>query len=198
MKKNENILNYVEKYKYKYGIKYAEENGKLAKFFSVLVALFWAYDFFVLVLSILSFSLNFKVETLNYQDFDNVFITTIVCAVTMICAAVLFVCGLKVSGCVTAIVTQPFIVFAYESISRYGTGYILSFYIKHIIPTVSLTVFGILLIAVILRARIKTAKIYNSLVDGLYKQYGTKDGEKLNDDQWNEFLNNYNPYKQIT
>ena len=107
MKKNENILKYLEKYKYKYGISYAEENGKLAKFFSVAVSVLWVYSFFISVLSILSFSLNFKVGTLEYADFDSAFITTIVCAVVMIAAAALFVCNLKVAGCITAVITQP-------------------------------------------------------------------------------------------
>lgn len=198
MKKNENILKYLEKYKYKYGISYAEENGKLAKFFSVAVSVLWVYSFFTSVLSILSFSLNFKVGTLEYTDFDSAFITTIVCAVVMIAAAALFVCNFKVAGCITAVITQPFTVLAYENISKYGTGYLAGFYWKYLIPAILITVFSALLLTVIIRARVKTNRLYNNLIDGLYKKYGTKDGQKLTDSEWEDFLSRYNPYKQIT
>ena len=40
MKKNANILEYVEKYKYKYGISYAVDGGKLVNTLSVLSYIF--------------------------------------------------------------------------------------------------------------------------------------------------------------
>ncbi len=198
MKKNTNILEYVEKYKYKYGISYAVDGGKLVKHLSVITGIIWVYSFFILVLSILSFGLNFGAGALNYNDFSNVFITTIVYAVVMIIAAALFVCKQKIIGLSLAIITQPFIVLTYESISVYGLGYIASFYWKFLIPAILFILFSAFLLIVLIRAVIKTNRIYNMLVDGLYKQYGTRNGEKLTDSEWNEFLSNYNPYKQIT
>ncbi len=55
MKKNANILEYVEKYKYKYGIKYAVDGGKLVKTLGVLASIVWGYSFFMIVLSLLIF-----------------------------------------------------------------------------------------------------------------------------------------------
>jgi len=194
MKKNTNILNYLEKYKEKYGIKYAAEGGKLVKTLSRLTACSWVYSFFMMMLSIISFALNFKAGILNYTDFSNVFVTTVVCAVCMIVAAVLFVCRQKIIGSAFAVAVQPFIVLAYELPSRYGMSYLPSFYWKFVIPAVLLCVFAIWLVAVLLRAEFKTNKLYNTLLDGIYKQHGTRDGEKLTDQEWQEFLDNYNPY----
>ncbi len=198
MKKNANILDYVEKYKYKYGIKYAQEGGALVKHLSVYTSIVWVYSFFVLVLSILSFAMNFAAGTLDYSHLSNVFITTIVCAVAMIIAAVFFVCKQKIIGLIVAIVTQPLIVLAYEPISVYGMGYLPSFYWKFLVPAIVFVIFAAFLLVVLIRAKVKTNMLYNMLVEGLYKQYGTRDGEKLTDNEWDEFLTNYNPYKQIT
>lgn len=197
MKRQANILDYVEKYKYKYGISYAQDGGKLVKSLSVITSTVWIYSFFMLVLSILSFSMNFAAGALDYDYLSDVFITTIVCAVVMIVAAALFVCGKKIAGIIVAIVSQPFIVLAYEPISVYGIGYLPSFYWKFLIPAIVFVLVAAFLLIVLIRAKVKTNKLYNMLVEGLYKQFGTRDGEKLTDGEWEEFLTQYNPYKQI-
>ena len=197
MKKNANILEYVEKYKYKYGISYAQDGGSLVKALSIIIKVIWSYSFFMLALSILSFGVNFGIGKLEYSKFSNVFITTIICTVAMIVAAVLFMCRQKIAGLIVAVITQPFIVLAYEPISVYGIGYVAGFYWKYAVPAALFVLFAAVLIFVLIRANVKTNKLYNKLVDGLYKQYGTRDGEKLTDDQWQEFLSTYNPYKPI-
>lgn len=197
MKKNANILEYVEKYKYKYGIKYAEEGGKLVKTLGVLSSIVWIYSFFMIMLSIISFSINFAAGIFNYSDHSNVFISTIITAIIMIAAAVLYVCKQKIIACIIAIVAQIFVVLTYAPISVYGAGYMPSFYWRFVIPAALLIIFAASLLIVLIRANIKTNKLYNTLVEGLYKQYGTQDSEKLTDDQWQEFLTNYNPYKIV-
>ncbi len=198
MKKNANILEYLEKYKYKYGIKYAEDGGKLVKHLSVYTGIVWLYSFITLLLSILSFAINFAAGKLDYGYLSNTFISTIVYAVIMVVAAVLFICKQKIIGLIIAIITQPFIVLAYEPISVYGMGYVAGFYWKYLVPAIVFILIAAFLLIVLIRAKVKTDKLYNMLVEGLYKQYGTRDGEKLSDDEWNEFLSNYNPYKQVT
>lgn len=197
MKKNTNILEYVEKYKYKYGISYAEEGGKLVKGLTTATSIVWVYSFIMLALSILSFAMNFQGGILDYNKFSNVFITTIVCTVAMIAAAILFICKQKIIGLVAAIITQPFIVLAYEPISVYGIGYVAGFYWKYLVPAIVFVLFAAILLFVLIRANVKTTKLYNMLLDGLYRQYGKKDGEKLSEEEWQEFLNEYNPYKQV-
>ena len=197
MKKNSNILEYVEKYKYKYGISYAQEGGKLVKHLSVYTSIVWCYSFFILVLSILSFALNFAAGALDYSYLGNVFITTIVYAVCMISAAAFFVCKKKTIALIIAIITQHAIVLTYMPISAYGMGYLPSFYWKFLVPAIVFVLIASVLLIVLIRANVKTNRLYDMLVEGLYKQYGTRDGEKLSDSEWEEFLTNYNPYKQV-
>lgn len=197
MKKNPNILEYLEKYKYKYGISYAQEGGKLVKTLSIITIILWVYSFFMLALTILSFSLNFSIGKTSYAEMGNVFITTIVCSVAMLAAAVLFFCKQKIVACIVFIVAETFVVLTYEPISVYGMGYVAGFYWKYAVPAILLVLFAAILLFILIRARVKTNKLYNMLVEGLYKQYGTRDGEKLTDAEWQEFLTQYNPYKQI-
>lgn len=198
MKKNANILDYVEKYKYKYGIKYAEDGGALVKHLGVYTGIVWVYSFFILALSILSFAMNFAAGVFSYSDFSNVFLTTVLCTALMITAAIFFVCKQKIIGLIIGIISQPIAVLNYMPISVYGAGYMPSFYWKFLVPAILFIIFAVFLLIVLIRAKVKTNKIYDMLVEGLYKQYGTRDGEKLTDDEWNEFLSNYNPYNQVT
>lgn len=197
MKKNANILDYVEKYKYKYGISYAADGGKLVKHLSIYTGIVWCYSFFILVLSVLSFALNFAAGALNYRELNNVFISTISCAVCMVVSASFFVCKKKIIALIIGICVQVAAVLTYMPISAYGLGYLPSFYWKFLVPAIVFVLFAAWLLCVLIRANVKTNKIYNMLVEGLYKQYGTRDGEKLTDSEWDEFLSNYNPYKQI-
>ncbi len=197
MKKNANILEYVEKYKYKYGISYADEKSRLVKTFTVIASLVWVYSLFMLTVAILSFIINFNVDKLHYEELGNIFYTTVVCAVVMIAAAVLFFCGRKIAGSIAVIIPQPFIILTHEPIFRYGLGHKAQFYWSYAVPSVLIVLIALCLLIVLIRARVKTNKLYNTILDGLYKQYGTRDGEKLSEDEWEEFLQKYNPYKPI-
>ena len=98
------------------------------------------------------------------------------------------------------IIPQPFMMFSFgrfcESIDGIF-GYISKFYWCHFIPAVILVILAVWLIVILIRAKVKTNKIYNMLVEGLYAQYGKKDGEKLTEAEWEEFLSEYNPYKPL-
>ena len=54
MKKNANILECVEKYKYKYGISYAIDGGRLVSTLSVISYFVWIYTIFMTALFIIS------------------------------------------------------------------------------------------------------------------------------------------------
>lgn len=195
MKKNQNILNYVDKYKEKYGIKYADNGSPLIKGLGVAAIIVWCYSLLILLTSVFSFILKFKSGIFAYTDFKSVFITTVACSVLMIISAVFYVVNKKVIASVVAIITQLAAVLTYMPISVYVDGYMASFYWKFAIPAALIILIAVAISFILIRAAIKTNKIYNSLVDGIYNQYGSKDGQKLSEKQWQEFLNNYNPYK---
>ena len=71
----------------------------------------------------------------------------------------------------------------------------MSFYWRHAVPAVILFGLSVWIMIVLIRAKIKTNKLYDMLVEGLYKQYGKNDGETLTETEWDEFLTQYNPHK---
>lgn len=193
MKKQANILEYVEKYKYKYGISYADENSNLVKKLSVVTSLVWIYSIAIFTLTVLSFSLNFYGGSMNFSEFSGVYITTIVGLVGLIVAAILYRRKQKIIGLVIATVSQLAVLYVHEEISMYGLNYFAGFYWKYLIPTIVFACLAAAIIFVLVRAIIKTNRIYNMLVYGLYKKYGSENGEKLSEEQWQEFLKGYNP-----
>lgn len=198
MKKNANILEYVEQYKDKYGILYAQDGGRFLNTLSYISYIVWIYTFFMTTFFILSTGMMVSIGNADFDYIANSFITISVGAVAMIVGAVFYLCKQKIIGCAVTIVSQPFMVLAYSHITRNSAGILnLSFYWRHAVPAVILLLLAIWIMIVLIRANIKTIKLYNMLVDGLYKQYGKKGGETLSEDQWDEFLTKYNPYKQI-
>lgn len=200
MKRQANILDYVEKYKYKYGISYATKDGKLVKSLTVLSSIVWVYSIFWTALFILSVALNISNGLVEYSYIAKDFITICSGAVIMVVAAVLLCFKQKFFASIAAFLPQLFMIFSFarfcEDIDGLF-GYIAKFYWCHLIPSVLLMLFTALIAVILIRAKIKTDKLYDILLDGLYKQYGKKDGENLTEEQWNEFLSKYNPYKRI-
>lgn len=199
MKKNTNILEYVEKYKYKYGISYAKDGGKLVNTLSVISYIVWIYAFFMTALFIISTVLKLKYGMADFNYIANAFVTICVGTLAMVIAAVLYLCKKKIIGCALTSFAQPFVVLAYFHITRNSAGVLnTSFYWRHAVPAAVLFTLALCIMIVLIRADVKTTKLYNMLLDGLYKQYGKKDGEKLSEEEWHEFLNEYNPYKPIS
>lgn len=198
MKKNANILEYVEKYKYKYGISYAQDGGRLVNTLSVISYFVWIYTFFMTALYIIGMSFSLSVGGADFNYIANSFITICVGAGVMIVGAALYLCKQKIIGSALTIISQPFMVMAFYHATRNSAGELnTSFYWRHAAPAAILLGLAVWILIVLIRANIKTNKLYNMLVDGLYKQYGKKDGESLTEEQWNEFLTKYNPYKRI-
>ena len=198
MKKNDNILKYVERYKYKYGISYAQDGGRLVNTLSTISYLVWIYTFFMTTIFILSTSLMLKIGQAEFDYIANSFITICSGAVFMIIGAVLYLCRQKVFGCAVVAVAQPAMFMAYFHITRNSAGFLNpSFYWRHAVPAAILFCLVVWIFAILIMAKIKTNKLYNKLVDGLYKQYGRKDGDNLSETEWEEFLTNYNPYKPV-
>ncbi len=199
MKKNANILEYVEKYKYKYGISNVSDNKRIMNVLTVLGAICWCYAFFMAMIFIIGTSMQIKLGFVDFDFFKNSFYSIITGTVLMVASAVLLCCRQKLIACIVGIISQPVMVIAFSHLMRDPIGDLkLSFYWRHAIPAVLLVLFAVIILFFLLNGIVKDNKLYNMLVEGLYKQYGTRDGEKLTDDEWNEFLSNYKPKTVIT
>ncbi len=195
MKRQANILEYVEKYKYKYGISYAKEGSNLVKrlYFVIKILLICLCIWIPIFDASLLFNAqgkDFAFSAINSNMYRVEFYTLMGCFVLLV--AILILAKKSKYFLSAALLILPVAISCFKTCTQVGLGYKTSFYYGAV-PAYA----AILLIAVIMfiliRAEIKTKRIYDMLVEGLYKQYGTENGEKLNEDEWQEFLKKYNP-----
>ncbi|MBR6502863.1 MAG: hypothetical protein IKT42_05415 [Clostridia bacterium] len=199
MKKQANILEYVEKYKYKYGISYADEKSNLVKKLHKFIKLFTIFMIgFILIFNLsLLFSAqgeNFSFLAINNSAYATDFYVLLGCF--LILFATLLLAKFNKLFLAIEIVVLPISVECFKAATESNLTYMTTFYVGAI-PAY----FAVLLIAalvfILIRAKVKTNRIYDMLVEGLYKQYGSKDGEKLSEEEWQEFLKQYNPKKMF-
>lgn len=197
MKKEANILDYVEKYKYKYGISYATEKSNIVKILYRFITLFLIFMIgFILIFNL---SLLFRAQgkdfsflAINNSAYVTDYYVLLGCLVLLVATLILS----KKSKYFTAIglAVLPVSVECFKAATQRDLTYMTTFYVGAI-PAYFAVLLIAALIFILIRASLKTNRIYDMLVDGLYKQYGTKNGEKLTEDEWQEFLKSYNPKK---
>lgn len=206
MKKNENILKRVEQYKYKRGIYIADTGSSLYKVLRILATLSFIYFMMFNMLYILAELMMIGLGQVNFSDVKDAFIPVAVCTALIIAGYVLNCTRLKLSGCFVSLLPLIFnIIVFYRTVSNASgsgevvdtTSYILGmppyFYYRHLIPTVLLFIFMVIMIIVDIRARIKNNKLYDHIMDNLYVQYRSGDKSDMSEAEWQEFLNTYDP-----
>ena len=77
-------------------------------------------------------------------------------------------------------------------------GFTASFFWRHFAPLAWLGILMTATTVIAVRARIKTEKQYKKVTENLYKLYQSTGGD-ISDDQWEEFLKEYDPtdYKKL-
>lgn len=201
MKKYKSILDYMEQYQEKYAIRYAKTNGTLYNSLSVFALLFGLYGFVMSVLAIASTYMNAIHGKIGYDISEinrNVsFVTIIICTVIMLVSAVLYWCKLKSIALIIQLITQPLmmIFFSHITVKNSGiSGQITAYYWRHFLPAAMLMFFAAWMLLITFREKIKKQKLYNYIVANLYKLHKVQDGVELTDEQWEEYLKNYNPH----
>ena len=210
MKKNKNILKRVEQYKYKRGISFADTDSASYKFMRVLATLSFAYLMFFNTMYILGQIFNFVTgqgERVN----KNAFIAITISTAVIIIGYVLNCTRLRLYGSFTMILPAitNFIFFRHAfnpNASSDGvldtTNFILGmpprFYVRHFIPVVLLLIAAIVMIIIDIRARVKNNRLYNHIMESLYVQYRSGDKADMSEEEWQEFINSYepSPYKK--
>ena len=195
MRKHAAIVSKVNKLEKKYGIKYAKYGGALVKTLFVLLMLAWAYILFMNIIFFCGVGMQLHIGLADYSYISNAFITTIVCTATLIIGACLYFCNFKIIGCAVEILSLPFMLLSFAFLMKDIDGFLgynSAFYWRHAVPILIFALLVLWLIAVLIRAELKFRKTYRRVVDNLYRVYSTADGEQLTDEQWDEFLSNYN------
>ena len=200
MKKQANILEYVENYKYKYGISYADEKSELVRKLYKFIKLFTI--FMIGFIFVFNLSLLFRAQTENFSFLainNSAYVTDFYVLLGCLVLLITLLIFSKKSKLFTVIglIVLPVAVECFKAATSSNLTYMTTFYVGAIPAYVAVLLIAALLF-ILLRAKVKANRIYDMLVDGLYKQYGSKDGEKLTEEQWQEFLKQYNPKKMFT
>ncbi len=200
MKMQESILRRVRIIEEKKGIKYAKTDGRLYKTLRVLYIIVFAYTMVINLLYIASMALVHG-GTDSFKDIANSYISVCICTGIMIAGFVLSFFRFKFAAGVISVVPEIFLIPVFGVGLRDSLGFMgfkTSFYWRHLAPLAILIILMTAITVIALRANLKTEKQYKKVMDNLYKLY-KESGADLSDEQWEEFLANYDPtdYKKI-
>lgn len=200
MKMQESVLRRVRMVEEKNGIKYAKTDGRLYKTLRVFYIIIFAYTMAINLLYIAGMAFVHG-GTEDFKNIANSFISVCVCTAVIIAGFVLSFFRFKLVAGIISIVPEIFLIPVFGSVlsdSLGLMGFKASFYWRHLVPLVLLVILMTAATVIAVRARIKTEKQYIKVTDNLYKLYKAS-GAEISDEQWEEFLNNYDPtdYKKL-
>lgn len=200
MKMQESVLRRVRMVEEKNGIRYAKTDGKLYKALRVFYAIVFAYTMAINLLYIAGMALVYG-GTDNFKNVSNSLISVCVCTAVIIAGFVLSFFRFKLVAGIISIVPEIFLIPVFGSVLSDSLGFMgfkISFFWRHLVPLALLVILMTATTFIAVRARIKTEKQYKKVTDNLYKLYKAS-GAEISDEQWEEFLNNYDPtdYKKL-
>lgn len=200
MKMQESVLRRVRMVEEKNGIKYAKTDGKLYKVLRVLYIITFAYTMGINLLFIAGMLLVYG-GTDNFSGIVNSLISVCVCTAVIIAGFVLSFFRFKFAAGIMSIVPEIFLIPVFGSVMKDDLGFMgftASFFWRHFIPLLLLVILMTATTVIAVRAKIKTEKQYKKVTDNLYKLY-QESGADISDEQWEEFLKEYDPtdYKKI-
>lgn len=200
MKMQESILRRVRAVEEKNGIKYAKTDGRLYKTLRAFYIILFAYTTAVNLLYIAGMTYVY-LGTDNFKNVVNSIVTVSICTALIAVGFVLSFFRFKLAAGIISIVPEIFLipVFGIALSDSLGfLGFKASFYWRHFAPLALLVILMIFTTVIAVRARIKTEKQYKKVTDNLYKLY-RQNGNDISDEQWEQFLNNYDPtdYKKL-
>lgn len=200
MKMQESVLRRVRTVEEKNGIKYAKTDGKLYKTLRVFYAIVFAYTMAINLLYISGMALVYG-GTEDFKNVVNSLISVCVCTALIIGGFVLSFFRFKLVAGIISIVSEIFLIPVFGLVLRDSLGFMgfkVSFFWRHLIPLVLLVILMTATTVIAVRAKFKTEKQYKKVTDNLYSLY-KQSGADISDEQWEEFLKNYDPtdYKKL-
>ena len=200
MKMQESVLRRVRMVEEKNGIKYAKTDGKLYKTLRVLYTLAFIYTMGINLLFISGMLLIYG-GTDKMAGILNSLISVCVCTVLIIAGYALSFFRFKLAAGIISIISEIVLIPVFGAVMRDSLGvfgFAVSFYWRHLIPLIVLIILMTATTLIAVRARLKTEKLYKKVTDNLYEIYQSR-GKELTDEDWEEFLRNFDPtdYKKL-
>lgn len=194
MKMQESVLRRVRMVEDKKGIHYAKTDGKLYKALRVLYTVVFAYTMAINLLFISGMLLVYG-GTDSFSAILSSLISVSVCTVIIIAGFVLSFFKLKLAAGIMSVAAEIFLIPVFGAVMRDELGvmgFTASFYWRHLIPLLLLIALVTASTVIAVRADVKTKRQYKKVTENLFLLYSEK-GEDITDEQWQEFLDNYDP-----
>lgn len=136
-------------------------------------------------------------DVLSSADINSVkssILTVGICTLVWIIAALLVRFKLEVTSAVitlaSGIVSCASLINASQNTAQFNTGINENFWFRHFIPLFIAFFFLVWMVIIKVRQKYLFHRSYTNMVGRIYLQFHTDD---LNEEQWNEFLENYDP-----
>jgi len=201
MEKYESIIKRIEKYEHKMGICYPKIDGKLFKTFNIFNLLGVIYLVGINLIALLSFILV-KKNTNDGTFFvsNQTMVLIALSTVAEIVSVVLLFNKNKIIGSALGLAPIPYLTFIFIKLCEgYESGLFgvkVIFYYRHLPSFLIITVCCVGMLIIALSQRIKTEKTYNRLLTNIYKNYTDaqrNENKEVSDEEWEEFITNYDP-----
>lgn len=199
MKKFDGVLKRVRMLEEKNGIKYADTECKLYKTLKFFYILAFAYTMAINLLFVLAMIIKVDAGLAEKSDVFNYILSVSVCSLLIIAGLILRKCKLNLSAGIISVLPEIFLIPVYAIPLRADfegfLGLKYSFYWKHGVPLFLMIILMSWMTVIAVRANIKTDRMYKKVTENLFNMYTVAEGdaENLSEEQWSEFLENYNP-----
>ncbi len=202
MKKYDNILKRVEAYEKKCEITYAKTDGKLFFYLKIFLTISFLYMFFINIMT----SMSLFLRAASLEKYTIMPKQQLITFTVITCLSVFFLIltyfknnWIKLGATACLLASNIYFIFPLYSISNNGLGFfklISDFYWRHFAPFALILIFTIWMIIIIIRQEYRINFRYNTIVNNLYQAYKNDPNANfsaLSEEEWNEFLKNYDP-----
>ena len=202
MRKHDGILKRVRQLEEKRGIVYAKADGKLCtalSIFNLIAAIFALTMNTFYILGMLLINLG----TENIKNVLNPVITVSVCSATLISGLILKKFKLFIPSAILNILSSALLIPLFASLMEDINGFLqlkTAFYWRHLAPLTIVIIMTVWITVIAIREKAKLNATYRKVEENLYNIYHASANE-VNEEQWEEFLNEYNgesPVQVIT
>lgn len=196
MKYYDGVLQRVRKLEEKNAIIYAKPDGKLYNALKVIYIILFVYG----NLNTLAYLLGML---LKYWEFLNEFLSNTLTPVICLCLMIAgLICLLKKAHIVSAVLnTVPSVILIFFFMHRMSDEFTIDsmnpkFYWRHLAPLLLIVILALWLAGIAIRAEFKLISQYTRVTENLYNLYKVNvgDGEEISEEQWDEFLQRYDPF----
>ena len=193
MKMYDGVLKRVKQIEAKNGIIYATPDKNWFKAIKIIgiIAFSWTFlmNLFYAAGSLMIYSAKENPEAV----YGNI-LPIIACTGVLIAGLVLCCCKKYLLSAILSSAASVVILVLITPISTDSLGFLGMqswYYWRHLGPLAIIIIATVIMAIIAVRAELKVKKLYKKVVDNLFIQYG--DVSQLSDEQWDEFLQNYDP-----